>query len=62
METRRKGRGIKGLRNDLELLRAGLLGKDLKELKWVGCSWVGEGGMGKDTAVLAGGSEAPLQL
>jgi hypothetical protein len=42
MEARRKGRKGKGLRNDLEILRTGLLGKDLKELRWVGCSWVGE--------------------
>jgi hypothetical protein len=28
----RKGRGGEGLRNDLEFLRTGLLGKDLKGL------------------------------
>jgi hypothetical protein len=47
MEARLKGRGGKGSRNDVELLRTGLLRKDLKELKSVGCSWVGEGQMGR---------------
>jgi hypothetical protein len=34
-----------GLRNDLEFLRIDLLGKNLKELLWVGCSWDGEKGL-----------------
>jgi hypothetical protein len=62
MEARMKGREGKGSRNDVEFLRTGLLRKDLKELKWVSCSWVGEGGMGRDTDVLTGDQKAPLQL
>jgi hypothetical protein len=54
MEVRRKGRGGNEPRNDLELLRTGLLEKNLKELRWVNCSWVGQGGMGKDTDILTG--------
>jgi hypothetical protein len=44
MEARRKGRGGKGkgIRSVLEFLRTGLLGKDLKELRWLGCSGIGE--------------------
>jgi hypothetical protein len=43
-EGQKEGKRMEGegMRNVLEFLRSGLLGKDLKELRWAGCSGDGE--------------------